>query len=54
MNLMSGESDSWTGDYPLEYDPPAEVSTQWFQNTKSKIEMRSQTDARGNLKDTSL
>ena len=31
---MSDKSDNWAGEYPWEHDPPAEVSTQWFQNTK--------------------
>ena len=31
---MSDKSDTWAWEYPLEHGSPAEVSTQWFQNTK--------------------
>ena len=34
---MSDKSGNWAGEYPRGHDPPAEVSTLWFQNTKLQM-----------------
>ena len=37
INFMSDWSDNWAGEYPRGYDSPAELSTQWSQNTKVQM-----------------